>query len=170
MSSKILYKGNNSDRLLFKGDVVSMEQDGFSEPLLTLRMKEIIDEAEYAPSPKSTPTMVPEIKKVIFSGPATIILWEDGTKTVVKCGEDEMFDPEKGMAMAIAKKALGNKGKYYDTFKPWLDAYYEAEANAIVNPMFNFNISMNSEEFTKAIEKLAHLNFDGSMNNVDQTL
>lgn len=63
---------------------------------------------------------VPEIEKVIFREPATIVMWLDGTKTVVKCGENDGFDPEKGLAMAIAKKALGNKGNYYNTFKKWL--------------------------------------------------
>lgn len=60
------------------------------------------------------------IKKVIFNAPATIVFWEDGTKTVVKCGEGDVFDPEKGVAMAIAKKALGNQGNYYNQFKKWL--------------------------------------------------
>ncbi len=60
------------------------------------------------------------IDKVIFNDPATIILWKDGTKTVVKCSEDDTYDPEKGMAMAIAKKALGNKGNYCNVFKKWL--------------------------------------------------
>ena len=60
------------------------------------------------------------IKRVIFNDPATIILWADGTKTVVKCAKDETFDPEKGLAMAIAKKALGNEGWYYDIFKTYL--------------------------------------------------
>lgn len=60
------------------------------------------------------------IKKVIFSNPATIVLWNDGTKTVVKCGENETFDEEKGLAMAIAKHALGNDGVYYEVFKKWL--------------------------------------------------
>ena len=60
------------------------------------------------------------IKTVIFNGPATIVLWEDGTKTVVKCSERDTLDPEKGLAMAIAKKALGNRGKYYETIKKWL--------------------------------------------------
>lgn len=59
------------------------------------------------------------IKKVIYNDPATIVLWVDGTKTVVKAN-DEPFDPEKGLAMAIAKKALGNRGSYYETFKKWL--------------------------------------------------
>lgn len=50
----------------------------------------------------------PGIKKVIFNNPATIILWNDGTKTVVKCNERDIYDPEKGFAMAISKKVLGS--------------------------------------------------------------
>lgn len=61
----------------------------------------------------------PSIKNVIFNDPATIVFWDDGTKTVVKA-ENEPFDPEKGLAMAIAKKSLGNKGDYYNEFKKWL--------------------------------------------------
>lgn len=60
------------------------------------------------------------IKKVIFHDPATIIYWEDGTKTVVKVQNGEKFDPEKGMAMAICKKTHGNDGSYYEAFKKFL--------------------------------------------------
>lgn len=70
---------------------------------------------------------LPGIKKVIFNDPATIVIWNDGTKTIVKYDEKtksgkkkKAFDPEKGLAMAIAKKALGNEGNYYETFKKWL--------------------------------------------------
>ena len=69
---------------------------------------------------------VPEILDVIFNEPATIIYWADGTKTVVKAIYDE-FDPEKGLAMAIAKKALGNKGNYYNVIAKWMDEYLEKE-------------------------------------------
>ena len=69
-------------------------------------------------APFSTKT-VPPIRDVIVNGPATIIFWADGTKTVVKC-ENEEFDLEKGLSMAIAKKALGNTHEYYETFKRWL--------------------------------------------------
>lgn len=61
-----------------------------------------------------------KIKKVIFNKPATIVFWSDGTKTVVKCGENDIYDPEKGLAMAISKKALGNKGNFNEVFKKWL--------------------------------------------------
>lgn len=60
------------------------------------------------------------IKKVYFNDPVTVVLWEDGTKTIVKSCEGDTYDPEKGLAMAIAKKALGNKGNYYEVFKKWL--------------------------------------------------
>lgn len=63
---------------------------------------------------------VPKIKDVIYNDPATIVFWTDGTKTVVKCGDYDIYDPEKGLAMAIAKKTLGNQGNYYETFKSWL--------------------------------------------------
>jgi hypothetical protein len=69
---------------------------------------------------------VPEILDVIFNEPATIVFWADGTKTVVKAIYDE-FDPEKGLAMAIAKKALGNKGSYYNVIAKWTDEYLEKE-------------------------------------------
>ena len=63
---------------------------------------------------------MPEIKNVIFNDPATIVFWVDGTKTVVKCQEGDIYDPEKGMAMAIAKKALGNQGNYCNVFNKWV--------------------------------------------------
>lgn len=82
----------------------------------------------------------PEIKKVIFNDPATVIFWNDGTKTVVKAN-DEQFDPEKGMAMAISKKMLGNEGCYYETFKKWL-------------PKENFDEYMNLPIFPEEDEYL----------------
>lgn len=69
---------------------------------------------------------VPEIKRVIFNDPATIILWDDDTKTIVKA-ENERFDPEKGLAMAITKKALGNEGNYYNELKKYLGDDYETK-------------------------------------------
>lgn len=59
--------------------------------------------------------LVPKIKNVIMNDPAVIVMWEDGTKTVVKAKGEE-FDPEKGLAMAISKKAFGNKHSYYGVF------------------------------------------------------
>lgn len=58
-----------------------------------------------------------QIDRVIFNDPATIILWKSGEKTVVKCGPNEQFDKEKGLAMALCKYILGNKGNFNEFFK-----------------------------------------------------
>ena len=65
--------------------------------------------------------VTPQIKKLIFNPPATIVFWNDGTKTVVKCQNYEEFDPEKGLAMAFFKKMHGNKGHYFEEIKKWTE-------------------------------------------------
>lgn len=69
---------------------------------------------------------IPQIDRVIFNAPATIVYWKDGTKTVVQA-RDEAFDPEKGLAMAISKKAMGNTRDYYIPFKKWLKKFEKKE-------------------------------------------
>ena len=63
------------------------------------------------------------IQQVIFNPPATIVIWKDGSKTVVKCGENDIFDPEKGLAMAISKRAFGDNRDYYEIFAKWVGKY-----------------------------------------------
>ena len=60
-----------------------------------------------------------KIKDVIFSDPATVVFWNDNTKTVVKTRGGEKYDKEKGLAMAIIKKITGNTSNYYNIFKEW---------------------------------------------------
>ena len=48
------------------------------------------------------------IKKILINKPATIVYFSDGTKTVVKCSHNDTWDTEKGIAMAIAKRAMNN--------------------------------------------------------------
>ena len=67
-------------------------------------------------STSNEPAVAPTIKDVIFNPPATIVFWSDNTKTIVRAQGDETYDPEKGIAMAISKKMLGNKYDYYHTF------------------------------------------------------
>ena len=49
------------------------------------------------------------IKKVIFNNPATIIIWGDNTKTIVKCEEGETYDKEKGFLLCWLKGINGSK-------------------------------------------------------------
>ena len=107
---------------------------------------------------KQNKANLPEIKNVIFNEPATIILWADGTKTVVKCQEGEGYDPEKGMAMAISKKVLGNKGNYYETFKKWLPEK-ESELKSIWSSE-QVSLSDIAEKFRKAGEIISNIKID----------
>ena len=90
-----------------------------------------------------------KIKRVIFNAPATIVLWEDGTKTVVQCRNEDNYDEEKGLAMCIAKKALGNTGRYYDTFKK-----YEEENKPSIDGSWSEILAKFVEPFTKELQLL----------------
>lgn len=80
----------------------------------------IVARATLIPKPTN---YLPEIKNVKFNGPATIVFWADGTKTVVKCQDGDDYSEEVGLAMCIVKKAFGNTSKYNDTFKKWCPSY-----------------------------------------------
>lgn len=51
------------------------------------------------------------IDKVIFNGPAIIVIWLDGSKTVVKCAEGDGYSKFSGLAIAICKHMYGPKFK-----------------------------------------------------------
>ena len=99
---------------------------------------------------------IPEIKNVIFNEPATIVFWEDGTKTVVKCQDSDEFDHEKGLAMAIAKKAYGNKGSYCNKMKKWLPKEEQVDTNPILRGISEpkvFPVNIDRSEFLASFKK-----------------
>lgn len=53
-------------------------------------------------------------ERVIFNPPATIVIWKDGTKTVVKAQEGDRYDRMTGVAMCYMKKALGNTSRAFN--------------------------------------------------------
>ena len=90
----------------------------FSSYPTTDKKKEVKKPVDSFATKQSTNRRV-KIKDVIFSDPATVVFWSDGTKTVVKTRGGERYDKEKGLAMAIVKKITGNTGNYYEIFKEW---------------------------------------------------
>ena len=104
----------------------------------------------------------PAIKNVIFHDPATIVYWDDGTKTVVKA-KNEPFDPEKGLAMALAKKALGNEGNYSNVFRHWLPKE-EAKAPNMAEATQNCIDAFN--QFALLIDGLEEPRCETEENNV----
>lgn len=76
---------------------------------------------EAAKKKEETNMTAASIKNVIFNPPATIVFWTDGSKTVVKCNAKDEFDPEKGLAMAIAKRCANNSDDFYKEIKKWVE-------------------------------------------------
>lgn len=69
---------------------------------------------------KPRETYIPEIKNAYFNNPMTVVIWEDGTKTMVRCQNGDEYSPETGLALCIAKKSLGNMPNFNNVFKKWL--------------------------------------------------
>lgn len=81
-----------------------------------------------------------DVKKIIFSGPKTIVLWSDGTKTIVSMSKDEAkFDPEAAFCAAYTKKMFGSNSKikrvikeksnYEERLKKMIDGPEEKDGN-----------------------------------------
>lgn len=96
-----------------------------------------------------------KIKQVIFHHPATIVYWDDGSKTVVKCMKGDKFNYEMGIAMCTLKKMFGDSYKYFkqDVMK-WLpEEKKKPEAqpwHIIVNTEDSKSIAAKPQEFADA--------------------
>lgn len=120
------------------------------------------------------------IKDVIFAPPATIVYWSDGSKTVVKCSEKDVFDPEKGLAMAIAKRCGGNKGSYYKEIQNWVEKSGKkypgkpyTENSSVENDALKKYIAQAKKSYETALEATAKgnpANFLSEMGRVSAAL
>ena len=58
------------------------------------------------------------IERIIYNPPATIVFWNDGTKTIAKCEYGDIYTKEMGFMLCVLKKKYGNK-----TFHDMLHKY-----------------------------------------------
>lgn len=101
---------------------------------------------------------IPEIREIRYNGPATIIFWEDNTKTVVKVQPGEIcYDPDKAFAMAVCKKLFGNKfNRHLTEAQKAFEKCYEEECEkecirfdnliTMVRNMFSPSANSDSED------------------------
>lgn len=87
--------------------------------------------------------------KIIFNPPATVVIWKDGTKTIVKCGEDEVFDHEVGVAMCFMKKIFGSRSAFKRTVKEYLPKEPKNEPKNEPKKEPKRGTSMSPEEWSK---------------------
>ena len=97
------------------------------------------------------------IRKVIFNDPATIVLWSDGTKTVVKCGPEDTFDMEKGLAMAIVKKMAGNDNRFHKVFKQYTKKKKKEPSSIGSISDIMAGLNQAAAIATKTVHELAHI-------------
>ena len=49
------------------------------------------------------------INRVIYSNPAVIVFWSDGTKTVAKCSKQDTYNPEFGLLLCYCYRTIGKE-------------------------------------------------------------
>ena len=67
------------------------------------------------------------VKKVITNEPYTIIMWNDGTKTVTKCHKFDTYDSEKGILACMAKKLYENTNLFNEIIQEYVDFDFEKD-------------------------------------------
>lgn len=84
-----------------------------------------ISDKAVTPYSKPDPILLKDaVKKVIFSGDKTIVLWGDGTKTIVTCGEGDHFDPYSGFCAAVTKRMFGSTSNAKRALEKAAYSYY----------------------------------------------
>lgn len=96
-------------------------------------------------------------KKIIFNGPATIVIWQDNSKTVVKCGGNEEYDRKLAFKYALHKRyAELKKTNYLRQFTKALEKTGDPQAAFIETfakiEMNNHTVG-EGDRYFKAIER-----------------
>ena len=66
-----------------------------------------------------TQRYIPSPKKIIVNEDAkiTVVMWDDNTKTIVKCSEADQYDPYAAYCAAFAKKCYGTNSQLKKTIE-----------------------------------------------------
>ena len=95
--------------------------------------------------------VLPKMKKVIFNGPATTILWKDGSKTTVKCQAEDVWSDEVGIAMCCLKRVLGNEGNYNNIFR---EAMKVAEVQLKKEELWSSQAAEEESYYSSALDNM----------------
>lgn len=93
--------------------------------------KKVVDSAKECAACRKNyePKLTDFVDNVICQDSAVVIFWKDGTKTTAKCGPDDVFDYEKGLAIAALKYVFGNK-VYQEDMKEIMEAFPRTKSTA----------------------------------------
>lgn len=169
----------SNGRTLFFGGAEDVKVDPNNDWHIIKSRRDCLDMERYAEMAKDTLRTI-SIKRVIFNPPATIVYWSDCTKTVVKCNVNDIFDPEKGLAMAIAKRCVGNTGAYYAEIRHWVAEFGKdypgkpyTESSYVENDALKKYIDQAKKSYEAALEAATKgnpVNFLSEMGRVSAAL
>lgn len=79
-----------------------------------------------------------KIEKIIFNNPATIVIFNDGTKSVAKCNDNDAYDPFKGYLTALIKHILPSDYNLVKLLKneKYRDLYFDSGYNKNANDCY----------------------------------
>lgn len=89
------------------------------------------------------------IDHVIFNGPATIVFWLDGSKTVVKCADDEIYNERTAIMWAIMKKVYGNSSRVNKALDNIIN-----DSRCLGIDDDSYSLSNHIDEFNKIVSNL----------------
>ena len=78
-----------------------LDEDEIDNDLNLIRMIEELEEEEH--------NNYLAYERIIFNNPATIVLWADGTRTVVKACKEDKFNKEVGLKTALLQRVFGKE-------------------------------------------------------------
>ena len=85
------------------------------EKKLTNILKDELQKVILKPSkPVTHLRSIPGIKKTVFNGDDTVIIWEDGKQTIVTREEGKPYDQYAAFTAAVCKRLFGGTGKVMD--------------------------------------------------------
>lgn len=132
-------------RILHDPEYFKRSVDRMNDTFTRFGMNDVMNDSEYFKGFVMRLTEVdcnspyPKPVKIIYNPPATIVFWTDGTKTVVKCCEEDEYNEYYGFLCALGKKMFGTNSH----LKKMIDE--KAERHYI------------EDEFSKRIEQLRNL-------------
>lgn len=151
---------------IFAPELLSILSDiAADKPTCACSRKPAPSEDIYIPLPKShVGHYCPSISRVIFNGDSTIVLFADGTKSIVKREPNDPVDKTTAIAYAIVKRLLGTavnaksnavNSAYIGAIHSLADHAYDQANEAAINAQKNKEAQAKHEARQAAEQKKA---------------
>lgn len=92
-----------------------------------------------------TQRYIPTPKKIIVNedSKVTVVMWDDGTKTIVKCSEADQYDPYAAYCAAFAKKCYGTNSQLKKAIEKLTVAQTPKKLKKTTSPVNGYEALLN---------------------------